>query len=324
MAGIESRRRSPSATTRSRRRVELEIPHIDPDIRRAETLPAAMYTDPRWFERICDRVLSRTWHIVADAERVRVPGACHSTTLLEGALDEPLLFTRDASDTLRCLTNTCTHRGMLVCEGDVVQKGLRCRYHGRRFDLDGTFAGMPEFEGAMDFPRPADSLRKVPHGEWGNMLFAALDPVVPFATLAAELEARLGWLPVASARLDATRSRDYLVHANWMLYCDNYLEGFHIPYVHAGLAGALDYGRYRTEIGRWTSVQVGIARAGEDAFAPPRESADHGEPIAGYYVWLFPATMLNFYPWGISVNAVRPVAPDRTRVSYLTYVWDES
>jgi len=32
--------------------------------------------------------------------------------------------------------------------------------------------------------------------------------------------------------------------------------------------------------------------------------------------------MLNFYPWGISVNIVRPLAPDRTKVSFLSYVWD--
>ena len=32
--------------------------------------------------------------------------------------------------------------------------------------------------------------------------------------------------------------------------------------------------------------------------------------------------MLNVYPWGISVNIVRPLAVDRTRVSYSSYVWD--
>ena len=34
--------------------------------------------------------------------------------------------------------------------------------------------------------------------------------------------------------------------------------------------------------------------------------------------------MVNVYPWGISLNVVRPLAPDRTKVSFLTYVWDES
>ncbi|MEM8930292.1 MAG: SRPBCC family protein, partial [Acidobacteriota bacterium] len=46
--------------------------------------------------------------------------------------------------------------------------------------------------------------------------------------------------------------------------------------------------------------------------------------IAAYYYWLFPNTMLNFYPWGLSVNVVRPLAVNRTKVSFLTYVWDPS
>jgi choline monooxygenase len=33
--------------------------------------------------------------------------------------------------------------------------------------------------------------------------------------------------------------------------------------------------------------------------------------------------MFNFYPWGISVNIVKPVAPQRSVVSFLTYVSDE-
>jgi choline monooxygenase len=34
--------------------------------------------------------------------------------------------------------------------------------------------------------------------------------------------------------------------------------------------------------------------------------------------------MLNFYPWGLSINVVRPLAVDRTAVSFLTYVRDPS
>lgn len=34
--------------------------------------------------------------------------------------------------------------------------------------------------------------------------------------------------------------------------------------------------------------------------------------------------MFNVYPWGISVNVVAPLAVDRTRVSFLPFVWDES
>jgi len=133
---------------------------------------------------------------------------------------------------------------------------------------------------------------------------------------------RINWFPVNDCKLDPSRSRDYLVQANWALYCENYLEGFHIPFVHSGLSDALDYGAYRTELFRHSSVQIGIARDGGDALEPPRGSPEHGQRIAGYYFWLFPNTMFNVYPWGISINVVKPLAVDRTRVSFLTYVCD--
>jgi choline monooxygenase len=34
--------------------------------------------------------------------------------------------------------------------------------------------------------------------------------------------------------------------------------------------------------------------------------------------------MINVYPWGLSVNAVTPLAVDRSRISFVTWVWDES
>jgi choline monooxygenase len=32
--------------------------------------------------------------------------------------------------------------------------------------------------------------------------------------------------------------------------------------------------------------------------------------------------MLNVYPWGISLNVVVPLAPDRTRVLFRGYTWE--
>ena len=40
--------------------------------------------------------------------------------------------------------------------------------------------------------------------------------------------------------------------------------------------------------------------------------------------FLFPHTMLNFYPWGLSLNVVVPLAVDRTRIIYRTWVSDPS
>jgi choline monooxygenase len=37
---------------------------------------------------------------------------------------------------------------------------------------------------------------------------------------------------------------------------------------------------------------------------------------------VFPNLMLNFYPWGLSVNLVQPCGPSRTRVLFRSYVMD--
>ena len=294
------------------------------DIRDAHTLPARVYSDPAVFERQREQIFARSWQLVGDADQVKVPGQVRPATFLEGILAEPLLLTRDAGDRVHCLSNVCTHRGNLVCESEGVQHYLRCRYHGRRFALDGRFVSMPEFEAARDFPTVRDSLPQLPLGEWGKLIFAALDPQVPFAEHLAPVRERCGWMPVGEAVLDPTRSRHYHVRANWALYCDNYLEGFHIPFVHASLAEALDYSDYRTELYAWSSLQVGVARDDEDTFALPPGSPDSGQRIAAYYFWLYPNLMLNVYPWGISVNIVKPLAVDQTRVTFLSYVWDPS
>lgn len=295
---------------------------IDPDISRASTPPSRVYTDPSVHAMARERIFAASWQLVADVDQVRVPGQVHPFTLLEGCLDEPLLLTRDAEDHLHCLSNVCTHRGHLVCEHGGMESTLRCRYHGRRFGLDGSFVSMPEFDGVANFPSASDNLPRLPLERWGPFLFTGINPRFPFAEWIASMRERIEWFPVNQCKLDSTRSRDYLVQANWALYCENYLEGFHIPFVHSGLSESLDYGNYRTELFRHSSVQVGITRGEGDVLEPPPGSPDHGQPIGGYYFWLFPNTMFNVYPWGISVNIVKPLAVDRTRVSFLAYVCD--
>ena len=300
------------------------LPPIDEDIRRAATMPSRFYSDAALFERSREAIFAKSWQLVADASRVKVPGQVYPFTLLEGMIDEPLVLTRDRNDALHCLSNVCTHRGTLVCEGAGVEQGLRCRYHGRRFGLDGKFQFMPEFEGAEGFPSSRDDLPTLPLESWGPFLFTSLAASAPFAELVREMNERCGHLPLSEATFDPTRAREYVVNAHWALYVENYLEGFHIPYVHAGLAGALDYGEYRTELYRWSNLQLGVASGEEDVFALPAGHADAGRKIAAWYWWLFPNTMFNVYPWGISVNVVRPLAIDRTKVSFLPYVWDAS
>src|SRR5688572_25189712 len=123
---------------------------IDPDIRVAQTPPARVYSDPDIFRAQRDRVVARTWHCAAHEDVVKEPGQVHPFTLF----DEPLLLTRDAKG-VHAVSNVCTHRGTIVVESPGRLQHLRCRYHGRKFALDGAFQSMPEFEEAKNFPSPA-------------------------------------------------------------------------------------------------------------------------------------------------------------------------
>jgi choline monooxygenase len=298
---------------------------IDPVIARASTPPSRIYHDPAVYTAQRERIFARSWQVAADAARVRAPGHLLPFTLLRGCLDEPLLLSRDQDGVLRCLSNVCTHRGALVVEGEGHANSLRCRYHGRRFGLDGTMQFMPEFDDVEGFPAESDNLPRLPLHGWGPLLFTALDPLMEFADWIAPVQARVGWLPLEQLRHDPDESRDYLISCNWALYTENYLEEFHVPYVHgASLSASLDYDAYRTETYDWGSLQLGAARGGEPAFDPPAGHPDHGTRIAAWYFWLFPNVMLNFYPWGLSLNIVQPLGPERTRVTFLAYVQDES
>ncbi|MFL5312145.1 MAG: aromatic ring-hydroxylating oxygenase subunit alpha [Myxococcales bacterium] len=289
---------------------------IDDDIRRARTLPAAFYRDAAVFERVRERVFARSWQLVDGAERVIEPGSVLPFSFLQDCVDEPLLLSRDAAGALHGLSNVCTHRGNLLCTKPEVVQSLRCRYHGRRFALDGRFLSMPEFEGVRDFPSRADDLPRIQLGQFGPLVFAALDPAFPFEELIAPVRERMSFLPLDRMAPDPSGSRVYEVAANWALYCDNYLEGFHVPFVHPDLAKTIDYGSYRTELFAWSSAQIAEAAAPADAFS--------GSAIAAYYFFLFPNLMLNFYPWGLSINVVVPAAVDRTRIVYRSWVVDPS
>ena len=292
---------------------------IDPDIRKAQTLPSRYYNDEEVFSKIVDE-FAEYWHFAAHESQL----AEHNTLPLEhmeNLVSEPMLITR--GDTVRCLSNVCTHRGMLVVTEACSATTLRCGYHGRTFGLDGCFRNMPEFDEVENFPLPSDDLTAFALKRWKGLLFTGTKPC-RFEDCLKELEERVGWMPIESFQHDPSRHRSYEIGANWALYVDNYLEGFHIPYVHGDLHEELDYDSYRTELFEGGVLQIGIARSNESSFELPESSPDHGQRIAAYYYWLYPGVMLNFYPWGLSVNIVIPLSVDRTKIVYHGFVWDHS
>jgi choline monooxygenase len=216
----------------------------------------------------------------------------------------------------------CTHRGNILVPHACRAEQIRCRYHSRRFDLAGRMTFMPEFKEAKNFPSPSDDLPAVPFGAWAEHGFAAIDPVAPLDAFVGDIARRIEWLPVAGFRHDPSRDRDYVIDAHWALYVENYLEGFHIAFVHAALSDVVEYGTYADELFPYSTLQVARAKADGIAFETPAGAQDEGSRIAAYYGWVFPNLMLNFYPWGLSLNFVQPLSLARTRIAFRSYVHD--
>ena len=277
--------------------------------------PGATYGGHAAWETMVERVFPRAWMLVATTTDLPVPGAVLPLVLLPGVLDEPVLLVRGEGGEIHAYSNVCTHRGAVLVEAPGCLTSLRCPYHGRRFGLDGRLRHAPEFERCPEVA--GEHLPEVAVGVWGPFVFVALDPAVPFETLFAPIEARCGFLATAALTRDPAGEAVYEVEGSWALWCENYLEGLHVPWVHPGLAASLDWRRYHTEVAPWSVIQIGVGAGG---VALPPGHPDTGREVAAFYFHLLPLTTLNFYPWGLSVNVVEPAGPTRTRIRYQTWV----
>lgn len=283
--------------------------NVNADISAAEMLPSAFYTNDDYFEASKERIFSKTWQF---AGLKRDLDNTLPFRLLDPLLGEPLLIIENGD--VRCFSNVCTHRANILIEDRCKIDGIRCRYHGRRFDLNGRFLSMPEFEGVRDFPSKEDDLNEVPLREWAGLFFVSLEPEHEFEQFFGPVLEQFGEFGKGAE----ISKRDYLVDAHWALYCENYLEGFHIPYVHKALNKELDFSTYETRTWRLTSLQT--ARAADSASKSEQCSVER----PAYYYFVFPNMMFNFYPWGLSLNVIEPVTKDQTRVRYISLVTDSS
>src|SRR5438270_2822115 len=66
-------------------------------------------------------------------------------------LGEQLIAFRDTNGRVGLMQHNCPHRGASLFFGRNEEAGLRCVYHGWKFDVDGTCVDMPNEPAESDF-----------------------------------------------------------------------------------------------------------------------------------------------------------------------------
>jgi choline monooxygenase len=175
---------------------------------------------------------------------------------------------------------------------------------------------MPGFEDVKNFPTKKDNLKSIPTLKWNNFIFTSLNPSIDITPVLNDIETRLPSFPFDELTHDENNSATWEIDAHWALYCENYLEGFHVPFVHKGLAKDIDVGNYETQLLENGVLQIA---EGEDTIEILKDPRNPSRNIYGLYYWIFPNIMLNFYSWGLSVNIIEPISTEKTRIRFLSY-----
>lgn len=297
---------------------------IDPDIRVAQTINKEFYMTDKYFRKSGKAIFQKNWSFAGDTSALKFAGDTLAISLFPGFLDIPLLLIRNEDRSIQCLSNVCTHRGNLLIDHPGNYKKIVCKYHGRRFDLSGKMEFMPEFSDVDGFPNTCDHLSTLNLIQWQNLLLVNMDSEADHASTIANLDRYIGFEPVNQYIYSDLHSKTYTVKAHWAMYCENYLEGFHIPFVHKQLNEMLDYGKYEVRCFDKIILQIAYSADPGICFKLPDDHPLQGEQISAFYFYLFPNIMLNFYPWGLSVNIVEPIRKNLSRIVFKTYIKDQN
>ncbi len=318
--------------------------YVDREIRRAKTLPAEAFTSPEFLKIELQTIFSKTWLLVPERSQQELrndPRALKELLKLRGArvpftlIGKPLFLQRDWKGRLRCFPNVCTHAWYPLVHGPARERSITCGQHGRQFDCEGKFLSQAGFHEAEDFPSESDSLRNLAVEEWQQFLFINLGTAVaPLGDFLGHMQESVPKLLSYSLKRASGAVEVREVAGNWKQHAWNYMDKFHIGYIHrapGGLADAIDLPSYRMEFYPFSALQWVYARDRAHGFDPkslPRRFLDHsshGRRVFALWWFVYPNMTFNFYPWGLSVNIYQPIPgkPDGTLFYWYHYVADQ-
>jgi choline monooxygenase len=271
----------------------------------ATALEASYYTDPRWLAVEQEAVFARSWQLAAHAGDLSASGD-HAVCEIAG---RPVIIVRAEDGRLNAFHNVCRHRAgpLATCNGRGARK-LICKYHGWNYSLDGQLRGATEMQDARNFDIATIRLPRLQVREWQGLVLVALDEnVAPFDEVYTGIAERIH--PHDLSAMAFAKRDTYRIACNWKVYVDNYLEGYHLPFVHPGLSRVLDYRAYDTELAQWHSLQHSPLRNNEGIY---------GDGDAFYY-FVYPNVMLNITPGRLQTNRILPDGPGHCIVEFDYY-----
>jgi len=284
---------------------------INKDISIAETMPSYFYLDDNYYKLSINKIFKKSWQFATLSNQFKNQNL-FPIIFLENSVNEPLLLSSTKTNKIKCLLNVCTHRGSILCDQPSQSKSIQCPYHGRTFDLNGNLKNAPGFNNVQNFPKKSDNLNSFKVIELNNFIFVGIEPEIDISQVLDNIKLKLTNYPFSELIFDHLASKEYYIDSHWALYCENYLEGFHIPYIHKGLNEEININTYKTELIENGILQIAYSNRKNDAI-------DIDSNIYAYYYYLFPNLMINFYKWGVSINIIEPISKNKTKVRFLSY-----
>ena len=146
-------------------------------------------------------------------------------------MSEALVAFRDTDGRVGLIDPRCPHRGANLFFGRNEECGLRCAYHGWKFDVSGRCVDMPTMA-------PETRLRETvrttayPAREWGDLVWAYLGP--------AEHEPPLPDMEFARLPAGHRFVSKKLQQCNWAQACEGALDTAHFSFLHMPVWSAHD------------------------------------------------------------------------------------
>jgi choline monooxygenase len=303
----------------------------------ASTLIPDAYVSPDFHALELDRVFGRSWVPVCVVDEVAEPGS-YVVVELGG---RSLIVCRNRAGELRAHHNVCRHRGsrLVADERGQVERFFQCPYHAWAYDLDGACLGTPLFtpeagipddqrdifdmSGIVAFDKADHGLHPVRVEAWGCLVLCCLDPDAPsLAEDLGDLPDRLAGYRLGEQRL--LRRVEYEIGASWKLVAENFMEYYHLPWVHPGLVQVSPMkAHHRWQgagmyMGFCTSPIASNTDDGGWQGLPPLPGLDEDDAVSARFAWLFPNVAINALPNHTFLMLTRPTTPGRTdEVTYL-------